>query len=58
MTPEINDDVRLAAIKGLLMESEVNLRKANKILEYILDNTSSDETVQEYIKDQECEEWG
>ena len=43
MTPEINDDVRLAAIKGLLMESEVNLRKANKILEYMLDNTSSDE---------------
>ena len=49
MTPEINDEVRIAAVAQLLQESTVALNKAYKILDYMMTRKDSNRVVQEEI---------
>ena len=49
MTPEINDEVRIAAVSQLLTESTAALNKAFKILDYMMTRKDADQVVQEEI---------
>ena len=57
MEPTVTNEVRVAAIRSMLMDAENQIRKCNKILDFMLDPKTADETAAEYVKAQEpCED--
>jgi len=57
MEPTVTDEVRVAAIRSMLIEAENQIRKCNKILDFMIDSKTADETAAEYIKAQDvCED--
>jgi len=52
MEPTVTDQVRVAAIRSMLIDAENQIRKANKILDFMLDSKAADE----YVKEQVCED--
>jgi hypothetical protein len=57
MTPTVTNEVRVAAIRSMLMDAENQIRKCNKILDFMMDGKTADETTTEYLKAQdECED--
>jgi len=52
MEPQVTDQVRVAAIRSMLIDAENQIRKANKILDFMLDPKQADE----YVKEQVCED--
>jgi hypothetical protein len=49
MTPEITDEVRIAAAYQLMNEAQAAINKATKILDYIMTKKDADYVVQEEI---------
>jgi hypothetical protein len=53
MTPTVTNEVRIAAVRSLLIEAENQIRQANKILNYMMDLKDADQVVNQV---QECED--
>lgn len=53
MTPTVTNEVRYAAVRSLLMEAELKIRQANKILDFMIDQTTADQVAAQV---QECED--